>query len=227
MDRTWTLHWLQAAGTLAPWRGRIRAEIEAAFTAIGRITPPPRADIVIHQIAQWLSPEQGFGGTAPSRETILLGIDTAHPMLDAQLAGGLRRVMVRQAYLCLRHADPGYGTRLAEALVSEGLAAHFVQEVLGAAPKACTGPDDRALAEAVADAAPLLWEAKMDPLCWMRGDGLRMPAGRGERLAWHLLDRYLARVPDARPSGLIHVPAGTVIEQAWPALAARRPASVA
>ncbi len=224
MDRTWTLHWLQAAGTLAPWRSRIRGEIDAAFDAIARIMPPPRVDIVIHQIPHWPVPELGFGGSTPSRNTIFLGFDTAHAALDARLVGGLRRVVVHEAHHSLRQAGPGYGTRLGEALVSEGLADHFTQEALGGAPDPwCIALQNGDLASAAAEAGPVLWEPNIDLNRWFRGDSRRILPWSGYSLGWRLVDRYLAQHPDGRASRLARVPADLVIAETWNRLLAEPP----
>ncbi|MFD2813587.1 DUF2268 domain-containing putative Zn-dependent protease [Paracoccus aerius] len=46
------------------------------------------------------------------------------------------RALVRQLAHLLRWNGPGYGRSLGEALVSEGLAGHFVLQVLGGQPDA-------------------------------------------------------------------------------------------
>ncbi len=226
MDRTWTLHWLQAAGTLAPWRSRIRTEIDAAFDAIAAVIVPPRVDIVIHQIPHWPVPELGFGGSAPSRNTMFLGFDTAHPAMEERLVGGLRRVVVHEAHHCLRQAGPGYGTRLGEVLVSEGLADHFVREVLGGTPDPwCVALDDGALAAAAAAAEPALWDPGIDLARWFRGDPRGVLPWSGYSLGWTLVARYLAATPEVRPSRLARVPADLVIGQVWPAVRSEAPAA--
>lgn len=228
MDRTWTLHWLQAAGSLAPWRSRIRAEIDAAFDAIARIMRPPRVDIVIHQIPHWPVPELGFGGSTPSCNTIFLGFDTSHPAMEERLAGGLRRVVVHEAHHSMRQAGPGYGTRLGEALVSEGLADHFTLEVLGGAPDPwCRALADSELTRVAAAAEPLLWDPSIDLAHWFRGDRRGLLPWSGYSLGWFLVDRYLAHLPDGRASALARVPAETVIDLAWRDLIDGTPVSAA
>jgi len=216
MDRTWTLHWLQAAGSLAPWRSRIRGEIDAAFQAIACVMRPPRVDIVIHQIPHWPVPELGFGGSTPSRDTIFLGFDTAHPAMEERLVGGLRRVVAHEAHHALRQAGPGYGTRLAEALVSEGLADHFTLEVLGGAPEPwCRALEDGELMRAARAAQPVLWDPDLDLARWFRGDRRGLLPWSGYSLGWWLVERFLAGVPDGRASRLARVPAEQVIAHAW------------
>ncbi len=220
MDRTWTLHWLQAAGSLAPWRARIRAEIDAAFTACARVVVPPRVDIVIHQIPHWPVPELGFGGTAPSRSTMFLGFDTSHAAMEAQLVGGLRRVVLHEAHHCLRQAGPGYGTTLAEAMVSEGLADHFVLEILGGAPDRWdVALDNAALRAAAARVTPVLWDADIELNRWFRGDEREILPWSGYSLGFRLIERYLAQHPEQRASRLVTIPAAAVVDAAWPTLA--------
>jgi hypothetical protein len=219
MDRTWTLHWLQAAGSLAPWRARIRAEIDAGFEICARLVPPPRVDIVIHQIPHWPVRELGFGGTAPSRTTMFLGFDTEHPAMEERLVGGLRRVVLHEAHHCLRQAGPGYGTALAEVLVSEGLADHFVQEALGGPPDPwCVALSEGEVREAARRAEPALWERNIDIAHWFRGDNRAVLPWSGYSLAWRLVGSYLAAVPDARPSRLVRLTAAEVMNTAWPAV---------
>lgn len=219
MDRTWTLHWLQAAGTLAPWRARIRTEIEAAFDAIARVVTPPRVDIVIHQIKHWPVSELGFGGSAPSRTTMFLGFDTEHPAMEERLVGGLRRVVVHEAHHCLRQGGPGYGTTLAEVLVSEGLADHFVIEVLGGIPDPWSvALDDGQLRAAAEQTEPALWETTIDVQRWLRGDCRRLMPWSGYSLAYRIIESYLDRTPGARASHLSRLPAPEILSVAWPAV---------
>ena len=56
----WQLHWLEAEGELEPWRERIAAEIEAAKSAIGRVLPPPRLDILVQRLPGATIPEIGM-----------------------------------------------------------------------------------------------------------------------------------------------------------------------
>jgi uncharacterized protein YjaZ len=224
MDRTWTLHWLQAAGTLAPWRPRIRAEIAAAFTACGRLVAPPRVDVVIHQIPHWPIPELGFGGSSPSATTLFLAFDTANPAMESRLDGGLRRIVLHEAHHCLRHAGPGYGATLAEALVSEGLADHFVLEAMGGTPDPwCTALDAAALRRVQAQAVPALWEPQYDHRAWFFGrrDG-SIPRWAGYSLGYRLVDEYLARMPSSSAAALVDVPAAELLATVWPEAVAPR-----
>jgi uncharacterized protein YjaZ len=224
MDRTWTLHWLQAAGSLAPWRARIRAEIDAAFDACAAVLPPPRVDIVIHQIKHWPVSELGFGGSAPSRNTMFLGFDTANPAMEARLAGGLRRVVVHEALHCLRQAGPGYGATLGETLVSEGLADHFVIEALGGQPDPwCVALDEDDLRAAAALTEPALGDDSATIQSWFVAGGRRMVPWAGYSLAWRVTEAYLALTAGARPSQLVRVPAERVLATGWPAVRRRAP----
>ena len=223
MDKTWTLHWLQAAGTLAPWRARIRTEIEAAFAACARLVRPPRVDIVIHQIPHWPIPERGFGGSSPSATTLFLAFDTANPLMEARLVGGLRRIVLHEAHHCLRHAGPGYGATLGEVLVSEGLADHFVLQALGGGPEPwCVAIDEAGLRGVQAMAAPVLWQPGYDHRAWFFGRRDGIPAWAGYSLGFRLVGDYLARGPEGGPAAMVRTPADHLLRAVWPEAAAQR-----
>lgn len=46
----WTLHWLEASGSLAELRRELVDEFDAAYEAIARLMPPPRLDVLIQRL---------------------------------------------------------------------------------------------------------------------------------------------------------------------------------
>lgn len=46
----WTLHWLEASGSLAQFRPELIREFEVAYEAIAQLLPPPRLDILIQRL---------------------------------------------------------------------------------------------------------------------------------------------------------------------------------
>ena len=98
--------------------------------------------------------------------------------------------MVRALFLILRGDRPGYGRSLGEALVSEGLAGHFVQAVLGGRPDPW---DATPLTAGVAKRAMTEWAwLDYDRALWFEGRGnIRKWAGYG--LAHRLVAEHLAR----------------------------------
>ena len=100
---------------------------------------------------------------------------------------------------CLRMGGPGYGRTLGEALVSEGLAGHFVARALGSPPE----PWERAVDEAALlrhrpDAATL-GAAPYDHAGWFFGLSGHRPrwlgSTLGHRIVGSLVDAHALLVP--------------------------------
>jgi predicted Zn-dependent protease DUF2268 len=135
-------------------------------------------------------PEVGVGGvTAPKGGDVFLWIDGTPP-------GGLRHALKTRIPQALAHelhhssrirTGPGYGKTLGEALISEGLAEHFVDEVFPATPPR---PWDRALSKAEErslwrQAEPVLWRT-YDQNTWFFG-GYKVPRWTGYTLGYRIV----------------------------------------
>jgi hypothetical protein len=46
----WTLHWLEASGSLVELRSDLSDEFEVAYQAISHLMPPPRLDVLIQRL---------------------------------------------------------------------------------------------------------------------------------------------------------------------------------
>ncbi len=66
-------------------------------------------------------------GLRAEKGVVYVTMDPEHPSLRANAAQSLERMLAHELHHCARWDGPGYG----EALVSEGLAGHFEQEVFG------------------------------------------------------------------------------------------------
>jgi Predicted Zn-dependent protease (DUF2268) len=180
---------------LLPHRGRIR--IEVAVDASRSI------------------PEIGVGGfTNPASGDVSIWIDGSPP-------GGVKAALETWIPAALAHelhhssrvrTGPGYGTTLAEALVTEGLADHFVAEAF---PDTPPQPWDNALS---ADQETELWRKARpilkrpygyDHQAWFFGGG-DFPRWAGYTLGYRIADAYLG--DDRSASSAVETAAGTVIE---------------
>lgn len=84
----WTVHWLEAAGDLSPWRSRIAAGIDAGCEAVDRVIPLPWMDILVQQLPGAVIPEIGMVGTAYRRSLFALSVDPANPRFETCIADG-------------------------------------------------------------------------------------------------------------------------------------------
>jgi Predicted Zn-dependent protease (DUF2268) len=180
---------------LLPHRGRIR--IEVALDASRSI------------------PEIGVGGfTIPASGDVSIWFESAPPSgLKAALKTWVPAVLAHELHHSSRvRAGPGYGTTLAEALVTEGLADHFVAEAFPGTPpqpwdSALSGDQERELwrkAQSVLDRPYYNHQA------WFLGSD-DIPRWAGYTLGYRIARAYLG--DDRSATSAVGVTAGTVIER--------------
>lgn len=182
----WTLHLLNSRNALTPILSEIRAAARASVDKAGAHLDLPRFDLVVKPAFAAL-PGGGLSGETPAPGLIEV---TLAP--DRFAADQLDRVLVRQLHHLLRWDGPGYGRSLGDALVSEGLAGHFVLQVLGGAPDP---RDSTGQTPGLARQAINAWgRLDYDPERWFRGKGdLRKGAGYG--LGYRIVADHLSHNP--------------------------------
>lgn len=195
----WTLHWLEASGSLATHRKALMQAFDVAYRGISQVMPPPRLDVLIQRLPGETIPELGLVGRAYRSTMFSLTLDPDNPNFATSLEGGaMSRHVVHEVHHCLRMAGPGYGWTLGEALVSEGLAGRFVQHVLGSEAEAW----ERAFSlEALRRFPAHLRELEAtyyDHSTWFFGTGDK-PRWLGYALGYQVVGLWLASVgaPDA------------------------------
>ncbi len=142
--------------------------------------------------------------------------------IDGTPPGGLKAAVETWVPAALAHElhhssrvrmGPGYGITLAEALVTEGLADHFVAEAF---PDTPPQPWDDALSE---DQETEVWERAQavlevpygyDHRAWFFGRG-DLPRWAGYTLGYRIAQAYLG--DDVSASSAVGTEAGTVIER--------------
>jgi hypothetical protein len=200
---------------LAPWRAQILSEIEATREALAALVPAPALSVELRHAPGRVIPEIGMVGYSPSAAHFSLTFDSTNSHFAPSLADGtLRRQVAHEVHHCLRHAGPGYGHSLGEALVSEGLAGQFVNRLFGTPPepwekavepRVAWGflPDDKGLS------LPM-----HDHNAWFFGVGGRYPRWLGYTLGYLIAGRWRAVNPEAGGERLVNVPAAEVISAA-------------
>ena len=193
---TFFLHPLNARHALTPVLPEIRAAARQAVALASDHAAVPDFDLVVRAQAGGGNTEWGLSGYAPAPGLVEVMLD---PVRFDQAA--LIRTLIHELHHVIRWDGPGYGRSLGETLVSEGLAGHFVLQVLGGPPD----PWDRATpAAGLARRAQNEW-ARLDfshPE-WFQGKGsLRRWSGYG--LGHRLVAEHLAQHPDETAATLAH-----------------------
>ncbi|MDO5631190.1 MAG: DUF2268 domain-containing putative Zn-dependent protease [Paracoccus sp. (in: a-proteobacteria)] len=185
---TFYLHPLNARHALTPVLSEIRAGARHAVAMASELTEVPDFDLVVRAEPGGGITDWGVSGYAPAPGLVEIVLDPAR--YDAQ---ALIRTLLHEMHHIIRWAGPGYGRSLGETLVSEGLAGHFVVQVLGGQPD----PWDRtAPSSGLARRAQNEW-SRLDFSYaeWFQGKGgLRKWAGYG--LGHRLIAEYLTQAPD-------------------------------
>ncbi|WCE07248.1 DUF2268 domain-containing putative Zn-dependent protease [Pseudomonas sp. JBR1] len=183
------LHLLNASGRLDPWRAILEETFTDALPRIAAHLPEQRVDVVV-QAGAWVIPELGLNGYSPDAERVFLTLDPDSPHLQQAFPDHFTALLGHELHHCLRHAGPGYGSTLGEALVSEGLACQFERELTGRLPfYAQAAPQDMA---AHWEALGAELDQPYDHARWFFGSG-DLPRHLGYALGSWRVGRYLQR----------------------------------
>ncbi|WP_371706252.1 DUF2268 domain-containing putative Zn-dependent protease [Paracoccus sp. Arc7-R13] len=199
------LHFLDAGGDLTKLRPWLCSQLKDAYRQVRGTLPLLPLDVVVRS-GKLVIPEKGHVGYAPDARVIFLTVDPNNPALRENAHVSLQRMFVHELHHAARWNGPGYGSTLGEALVTEGLAGHFAQEVYGGP----TEPWESVDPEMVRDCAKQAlkeWEASnYGHSAWFYGAG-NLPRWIGYSLGFQLVSRFLSANPYQKASGLVHADA--------------------
>ena len=182
---------------------------EEAFARLG-LSGPVRLTVQLEPLL--LIPEVGVGGTADPRQGVVISIGDTLPK---ESQAWLRAIVVHELHHIARlRADPPGTGGLGDAIVTEGLAEHFIDELLpDTPPRPYLGPMSPELESSLWEKAKrhLRWGAEYDYGEWFSG-GPDLPSGAVHKLGYRIVGAYLAA--DKRPpSKLVAVDAAVVIAE--------------
>ncbi|QFT58946.1 hypothetical protein FIU94_08920 [Sulfitobacter sp. THAF37] len=202
---TWAIHIANASGHLNGLVSPIRKAIERAQSQAEAVSARVDLDVIVQVWPGRVIPHLGHVGYAPTGDMIQLTFDPSNPNCAHNLGEALERTVVHEFHHALRWRGPGYGSTLGEALVSEGLAGHFAQQLYGGPPEMWeTSLDGQDLSEAARDAAAAWYDDAYDHAGWFFGSD---PAWRGYGLGFALIRRHLSIHPEETAATLVHADA--------------------
>ncbi len=194
----WTIHLLNARHALTPVLSEIRQASRDAVARASNHADLPDFDLVI-RAQQDRSADGAVQGQAPAPGVIEIALtpDRFDPVHFA-------RALVRQMAHLVRWDGPGYGRSLGEALVSEGLAGHFVLQVMGGQPD---GVDAVRPAQGTMRQAMNEWARRdYDHARWFGGKG-DLRKGTGNSLGHRLIAEHLTQSQGDSAASLAMAPA--------------------
>jgi len=154
----WSIHLPHLAPdeALGPLIDDIEWAIDTVERRVATVAQPFTLDIFVQCSDGNVIPELGYVGYSPGPGAIYLTFDPANANLRRSLGAPLGRMIAHECHHAMRWREVGYGRTLLEALVSEGLAGHFVRELYQSEPE----PWERALPASAL--APFAAEALRD-----------------------------------------------------------------
>lgn len=180
-----------------------RAVAEATSAAAPRIGAD---DVeIVFRTGRSLLPELGFSGQLRGSHRIDMVIDQAVMAARGDISLDLARMIAHEMHHCMRMRSVGYGRRLGEVMVSEGLACQFEREIFGGmVPIYATPLRDNEQAR-VASLAAHEWRLPgYDHGAWFFGtDRRRLPRFAGYALGFMLVGRFM-RASGRRAAELVH-----------------------
>lgn len=154
--------------------------------------------------AQGSIPGYGVGGFTPNQQLVQISIDpnfSQHPdLLDERLP----LVVYHELHHAVRWRDPGYGSTLLEAMVSEGLADHYAVEMLSVAPppwSTAISEQDKAMLREMANS--MLDSSQYGHPRWFFGTSPSIPNWTGYTLGFDLISAYFLSRPGTTAVSLV------------------------
>ena len=202
-----SIHILNAQETLTKHKGWLCACLNETYAKACSLMNIPSLDVVI-KVSTQVIPEKGHLGYSPEPGIIYINVDPENPVLRMNHAMSLERMFAHELHHAVRWTGPGYGIRLGEALISEGLAGHFSLELLGGEPEPWESIEPIHVQPYLALLSAEWDSPHYDHSAWFYGTG-QLPRWLGYTAGFNIVARYLTTEPDFRASTLTHIRAST------------------
>lgn len=197
------IHALNAQGTLTPYIEFIDRTLRDTHQQVSEKLTLPSVDVIV-KTGCYVIPEKGIMGYCPEEHLIYLTIDTDSPAFKKNGKESIKRMFAHELHHAARWGAIGYGDTLGGAIVSEGLAGHFVLEIFkGAAePWEMLGWDTL---QTHFNHMLEHWDVKnYDHNAWFYGTG-DLPRWLGYSLGFSLVSWYLRSEKTSKPSSLVDI----------------------
>lgn len=120
-----------STGKLDPLLPKINAAFDEGVSVLVNKLQADKIDVIFLYAPEWTIPEMGVGANSPGPYNLYVRLDPGFKNLKQS---DILLSIVHEGHHCMRWRKPGYGTTLGEAMISEGLATLFEEEVSGKPP---------------------------------------------------------------------------------------------
>jgi uncharacterized protein YjaZ len=208
------LHILSASLELKSYQRKIHSTAKAVFKAVGKVLPIKDVEVVVYKNPSATIREiGGIGGYTQVANIIFISLDPSHTNFKKAIGDELFKTLVHELHHAIRWQKPVAETLL-EAVVSEGLADHFVTEITGNKKPApwsdclTSGQKKNLFKKAKRE-----WlKTNYDHSAWFFGTSKSIPRWAGYSLGYALVKDYLESHPGVTASDLVFAPAKSFLK---------------
>jgi len=210
------LYILNASGKLIPYVKEIEDAFNEAVIKIIKKIPVSNVDVVVVDNPLSVIPEIGIGGHAMSANYVVVSLDHEFNNLKKTLKLNLVDTLAHELCHAVRWQAIGYPyNNLLEALITEGLADHFANEITKTKN---LQPWDKAL---ISEQVKIFLKKVKGEYFnknyihheWFFGSEKKgIPRWTGYTIGFNLVGEYLKKNPDKKPSQLHDLPAEKFIK---------------
>jgi len=199
------LHILNASGRLNTYLDLSKKTFNETLKKTGRKIPLKDIDVVIIDNPEATIEEIGIGGVTLNLNCVIISVDSEHKNLAKNYSKALLDSLAHELHHIARWKTVGYGKTLLEAMISEGLADHFANEIIG---KKEPHLWDKALSKEqisifLKRASKEFANKKYDYYAWFFGSKKKqIPKWTAYSLGYCLVEEYIKKHPGATASTL-------------------------
>jgi len=196
------LHILKSTSRLNNFVDQLESTANSAIKNVTRLIPVKNVDVVLYDIFDYSKVERIYGYT-PNAHLVFIYLNPEVKNFSKIIEEDLEESIAHELHHALRWINPGYGTTLLEALVTEGLAEHFGDEVKSKSFAPWKNPYTKSELERVIKLAQKEFNSKdYNHDEWFFGQNSKLPMWTGYKLGYEIVGQYLKKHPDKKASVL-------------------------
>lgn len=193
----------------------IKEETFSAFHEIHKLLPQTNLDIVFMHAPRATIPEEHIGGRSTSSSHIFVYLDAKYPELNRVIKEELKKTLAHEYHHACRWKTVGYGQTLGEALITEGLADHFTQEVFKCAiPRWSSALSQNDLEKYKKEALLEINSYDYNHVAWFFGDK-KIPRWAGYSLGYEIVRSYMQKNSTASAAKMADTPAKIILDEVF------------
>lgn len=204
-------YYINASKKLSPFIDPIEKEVEKIIDRVEEKIPLNNIDIIFFDHRDMSSyagvdKNTGIGGFTGSMNVVQISLDTSFKTLNESIEIELFPTLAHELHHATRWQKPGYGNTLFEALITEGLAAHFEENISNIRKDHWYRKlNKKELEEHLSKAKSEFKNKKYSHSDWFFGSEKKaIPPHTGYSLGYYLVNRYVINNPKQTAASLVH-----------------------